>query len=143
MTLFFSKFTQQINKQKKIMKKLMLLFGLVAFIGTTNLSYASTSLEDISVSVDCDKCKDHKCDSACKKEGCTAEKKCGKDHTACKKGETKACCKKNSGGTASASKKSSSKKGSEGTASASKKSCCMKGTAASCSKKKSKNTAEK
>ena len=48
----------------------MLLFGLVAFIGTANLSYASTSSEDISVSVDCDKCKDHKCDETCKKDGC-------------------------------------------------------------------------
>ena len=109
------------------MKKLMLLFGLVAFIGTANLSYASTSSEDISVSVDCDKCKDHKCDETCKKDGCTAEKKCGKDHTACKNGETKAC----------------SKKGSEGAASASKKSCCKKGSAASCSKKKAKTSAEK
>ena len=103
------------------MKKLMLLFGLVAFIGTTNLSYASTT-NDVTVSVDCDKCKDHKCDEDCKKDGCTASK-----------------CEHAKEGTADASKKSCAKSCSkkEGTASASasKKSCCKKGSAKSCSKK--------
>ena len=113
------------------MKKLMLLFGLVAFIGTANLSYASSSSEDISVSLDCDKCKNHKCDEACKKDGCKAEK----------------CMKSSKEGTASASKKACSKSCShkEGAASAdaTKKSCCKKGSAASCSKKKATTSAEK
>ncbi|MBL4625715.1 MAG: hypothetical protein JKY42_11335 [Flavobacteriales bacterium] len=106
------------------MKKLMLLFGLVAFIGTTNLSYAATSSNEVTVSVDCDKCKDHKCDENCEKDGCTAEK-----------------CEHAKEGATSTSKKSCTKKctSKEGTVSA-KKSCCKNGSAASCSKKKAEAT---
>ena len=114
------------------MKKLMLLFGLVAFLGASNLSYAADNSAEVIV-LDCDKCKDHKCDDKCKKEGCSAEK-CAAAHkegTAekkqCTKGESKACCKK----------------GGEGTASASGKSCCKKGSSASCDKKKEGGAEEK
>ncbi len=113
------------------MKKIFLLFGLVTLIGTTNLSSASTSLEEISVTVDCDKCKDHKCDKSCEKDGCTAEK----------------CKKASKEGTSSDSKKACSKscshKEADANANAKKKSCCKKGADSSCSKKKDTTSSEK
>lgn len=114
------------------MKKLMLLFGLVAFLGASNLSYAADYTSE-NVVLDCDKCKDHKCDDTCKKDGCTAQKCAAKEGTAEKKactgGETKACCKK----------------GSEGTANAEGKSCCKKEGSAnsSCTKKQEGETEKK
>ena len=103
------------------MKKLILLFGLFAIVGSFNLVQASVVTNDVIELYDCDKCQNHECDQACKKEGCTAKKACGKDHAACKKGETKACCKKDASAMAAKTEA---------------KSCCKKGANASCAKKK-------
>ncbi len=56
------------------MKKLILLFGLFAIVGSFNLVQASVVTNDVIELYDCDKCQNHECDQACKKEGCTARK---------------------------------------------------------------------
>lgn len=89
------------------MKKLFLMFALVAFIGANTATNAATS--DI-VKVECDKCG-KECKDGCKKD-CD---KCGK--AGCCKKDAKACSSKGTEGTASATgeaPKSCSKK----------KSCC-------------------
>ena len=67
------------------MKKLMMMFAVVAFIGSTTIINAADKTTTCEISsVDCEKCGKDKCEGKC-----SGEKK-----ACCKKGEEKACCKK-------------------------------------------------
>lgn len=104
------------------MKKIVLIIGLVAFIGAGFIAYSSNTFSNTStVQVDnekCPHCGKENCDGSCKTHKCSHDsiastKTCNHDAAApkacCKKGEAqKSCCKK--GETSSTAPKSCCKK---------------------------------
>lgn len=103
------------SNQKRIMKKLLMLFAMVAFVGA---SFASVTTEG-----------DDKDKKGAKKEACCKSKTAGAEAKACAgKDEAKAC----------AGKEASTASAAEG-----KKACCKSKVASSCSGEKAKAEVEK
>ena len=106
------------------MKRIVLIIGLIAFIGGGFVAYSSSSLSGSkTVQVDgekCPNCGKENCDGSCKKEHkCSHDSTSTQKHEGCQKAETKSCCKKGE------TQKSCCKKGETTTA---PKSCCKKTT---------------
>jgi hypothetical protein len=110
-----------INLKFKKMKKIVLLIGLIAFVGGGFIAYSSINLNNSqTIQVDgekCPNCGKENCNGSCKEHKCSHQTSTEK-HSGCQKTETTACCKKAQ--TSSCCKKSTEAK-----------SCCKKADASS------------